>query len=497
MKAMCNLDDTHFLMHRTAFGVDVDRAEMERFIDQYAGTSVSDFILCVNAQLSVFPSKVIESYVDKYHTRVENGKPVDYTDVPVVKGAHTLFECQKIDYFEVMIERLRHHGMRPWLAMRMNDCHNNADETHWLLPEFKHQHPEYRRVQHRDYIGYFDRCLNYGLKPVRDRMLSYIEECVNRYDADGLELDFQREIYLFEVGREWENIPVLTQFMRDARKILDQAGEKWGHPIRLSVRVCADPQVALDLGMDVCTWAREKLVDTVVVTPRWETTDCDLPLEMWRRLLPDTEIAAGLEVRYMPHDRGPAAINDTAHMNALAAQYLSMGADKIYLFNFFDDPCGDMLAGWIDGGFVEAGKKAYLEDYRAFLACIGDRDACVRAQRRHTISYSDIVPLWKKKAQQLPASSDRLIALRVRVGEVPAGMKAEIRVSASQRDFALYANSRACRYVRDDAPDKFMPQGAMVFELENDGHLPPFIVIELVMEGKMTTVDGVEVHICE
>ena len=57
MGVMCNLDDTHFLMHRTAFGVDIDRAEMERFIDQYAGTSVSDFILCVNAQLSVFPSK--------------------------------------------------------------------------------------------------------------------------------------------------------------------------------------------------------------------------------------------------------------------------------------------------------------------------------------------------------------------------------------------------------------------------------------------------------
>jgi hypothetical protein len=137
----------------------------------------------------------------------------------------------------------------------------------------------------------------------------------------------------------------------------------------------------------------------------------------------------------------------------------------------------------------------YLDDYRAFLTRIGDVNACVNAERRHTISYSDIVPLWKKKPQQLPAVSDRLIALRVCVGAVPPEKKIEIRVSASQRDFALYANSRACRYVRDDAPDKFMPQGAMVFEMENDGRVPAFIVIELIMEQKETTVEAAEVHI--
>ena len=77
---MFNYDSDNFLHTRREIIDTVDAAYLESFIDQYTGTQVTDFLFCVNALLSAYPSKVFTSYADRYHVTQERGQNVDYTN---------------------------------------------------------------------------------------------------------------------------------------------------------------------------------------------------------------------------------------------------------------------------------------------------------------------------------------------------------------------------------------------------------------------------------
>ena len=44
---------------------------------------------------------------------------------------------------------------------------------------------------------YYKGAYNYEYEEIREKMLGYIKEQLTRYDVDGLELDYSREIQLF------------------------------------------------------------------------------------------------------------------------------------------------------------------------------------------------------------------------------------------------------------------------------------------------------------
>ena len=98
--------------------------------------------------------------------------------------------------------------------------------------------------------------------------MALIVETLDRYDIDGLELDFMREPYLFSANKEAEGAPILTEWIRQVRKKVDAAAAKRGHPISLGVRAPSRPETASKMGIEAVDWAKEGLIDVLVVTPR-------------------------------------------------------------------------------------------------------------------------------------------------------------------------------------------------------------------------------------
>ena len=66
--------------------------------------------------------------------------------------------------------------------------------------------------------GYFAACLDYARPEVRDYYMALIQETLDRYDIDGLELDFMREPYVFSADKEREGAPILTGWLREVRQ---------------------------------------------------------------------------------------------------------------------------------------------------------------------------------------------------------------------------------------------------------------------------------------
>jgi len=103
------------------------------------------------------------------------------------------------------------------------------------------------------------------------------------------------------------------------------------------VRVPSRPETARGMGLDAITWAREGLIDLLVVTPRWATLEFGLPIPQWRQLLGQTKVTlvGGLEILYRPMPGGTAEAVSPELAHGAASLVLADGADAVYLFNFF------------------------------------------------------------------------------------------------------------------------------------------------------------------
>jgi len=122
----------------------------------------------------------------------------------------------------------------------------------------------------------------------------------------------------------------MTEFVRRARQIADAAGERRGRRLELGVRLPVEMKGARHLGFDPVTYARERLVDFITVTPFLHDLP-SVPVAAFRNELGDDHlpIYAGLmsNARWGPLSHGG--------FRARAANCYRDGADGLCLFNFF------------------------------------------------------------------------------------------------------------------------------------------------------------------
>ena len=307
----------------------VTEEDLYPFIDQYKETEITDVSVCVFNQISMTPSQAWSDVLDVYHRKTENGVAVDYT--AIMDHYHQMYEVHGIDPHEVWFRRCREVGITSWLSVRMNDCHCPDDVAVWIRgEEFYLSRDNGWNIG--DAYGYQRYCFDYSQKEIRKRMLAYIEEQVTRYDTDGLELDFSREWYCFREPNTSLARDIMTGFVRDVKAILKKAELRWGHPLLLHLRAMRGIEENCAFGFDIPQMVNEGLLDSISVAPRWASNDSDMPIDKWKERFPSLPVYAGVT------DLTLLAPTDAACASGYAAAYLALGADKIYLYNFFSNP---------------------------------------------------------------------------------------------------------------------------------------------------------------
>jgi hypothetical protein len=130
---------------------------------------------------------------------------------------------------------------------------------------------------------------------------------------------------------------LLNDFILNVRDILNEAESLHGHKIKLSVRVPRDIRQCNMLGFDPETWDKNKVVDLIIPTPRFNSNDSLMPISDWKKKILCAEVCAGIETltsfkEYIPR------VSSAEIISGLAASFLAQGSDGIYLFNLFIDP---------------------------------------------------------------------------------------------------------------------------------------------------------------
>ena len=255
----------------------------------------------------------------------------------------------------------REAGMELFPRVRMNS-HYDIDPASPSYGRFRREHPELligrpgEQIPEGGIEWGIKTGLDYAFPEVRDYMYSIITELFERFEIDGLELDFMRHPALFRTEEAFQSGYLMTDLVRRVRERMTEVGSSRGRTIRLAVRVPPTLADSKRVGLDVAEWMADGLVDVVVVGGGF------IPFET-----PVDEFVAaaegtGIQVYGCIEALRPTV--DERVMRALASLFWKGGASGVYLYNFFT-----MAADW----------------NRRVLNQIADPEALARLDKRYEI----------------------------------------------------------------------------------------------------------------
>ena len=403
--------------------------------------NVTTYLLCAGAGTLYYPTSV--------GTVVPNA--------PGLLRAH----ASGVDPFGMLLTGLREAGKETFVTVRMNDVHDPEDE--WNLPTVRRRHPDAIREGKGGWMAY---CMDYGREEVRQYMLDVIREIVERYDIDGVSLDWMRfPRHLSGTPDEvWAKRDVMTGFMAEVRQIVGAGGVSLGARIPTSASGCRY------VGIDVAEWAHRGLVDFLATSP-FLTTDFDQPLDGIRALMADEgmPLYAGFDFNHAGQSHCPESLR------AVCASLYDAGADGVYVFNF---PCWMEYLGarpydWLHG--LESPETACEKPHLYSVS-----------SRHHRIANVDL-------PGQLPMTLEpgerQIVTLTIPTMALPAH-RAALLVHATG-DVTITVNGTAVEHVLNDRRELFLEH---VPQRDGDSEAPDSTVYRLDPAALVAGTNEIVVH---
>ena len=459
MPGICvNEDFAHFYANHASEEMTAEGCDA--LVDFYAQfDDVAALMFCANVQRALFPSRSWERVYDGYDPEAGPDQPLlQWLDNPLDReltlGSQgrfwihnlQLLERRGVDHFERWLARCRQNDIEGWLSVRMNDPHFNQIADAFWHPAFWRERRDLWVVPHDESGG--GRTYDYSHREVRDHHLALIRELLGRYDPFGIELDWIRGMPYFAAGTEEKNGHVLTDFTAEVRELAEAAGKRLGHPVKVGARLPTRVDSGRRLGMDGLTWAREGLVDQLVLSSRVAVIEFDMPIAEWKRELGDLPVSVVAQFGTCSYSypgatkRGPdAQVQSTPeYLRGAAASALAQGADQVYLFNhcYFES---------------EFGRR---EQFRQILESVGSLESLAGKPRRHAITYPEITAAEEPDLAVLPVdlSSNSKAVFEPYVGSPPDMQWSAVVLgfdreadSPQPQDLEVVVNGEVCRYL--------------------------------------------------
>ena len=294
---------------KATFGPDDIKALMERIVDEHAKARIDCIVHC----LYVMPNGTLPSGLKAVH-HYPGWRRTGYSDLSV-------FEQAGHDLVQTLLERSHKNGMLFLAGLRMNDRHPGSAES-----PFSQENPDWRLKE----LG---AGMDYKYEGVRNTVLAFTEECLARYDVDGIELDWMRWCHMFKRAEAEENAPLLTELVAKMRGIVDDAGRRRGRGLILGMRIPQTLAECKSLGFDVRTWVRQGLADYICPSDFFHT-DFNLRTEDF------VALTQGTKCKVYPSVHPNISVDNNRHVHspesyrAAATNYYAFGAYGISVYNY-------------------------------------------------------------------------------------------------------------------------------------------------------------------
>jgi len=339
-------------------------AAIRNFVTTVARNGVDTYLVNPNASRAWYPSRKVPRILDGYRRgdrEFFRGHAIcaGITEPTAVEGfldrmvafygCYLDLEEAGVDWVAESARAAREAGMAPWASIRMNDFHGseNIEGSFMNHPLLKNPEMRLKRGSYSPTIrnANYRTPLNYEKQEVRDAMMDQIEEIVNDYEFEGLELDWLRNPNCCEPNAGRETIGMMNDWFRQIRRLTRARSARTGRPYPLGMRIPGTLETIKSIGLDIVTLCREGTLDFISPSAFW-CTSWEMPHDELRRAVGDgvaiygviedgVNTLASRSPEFDMTQRLRYISCSPEHLNANAAGKLVLGADGIEWFNFF------------------------------------------------------------------------------------------------------------------------------------------------------------------
>ncbi len=309
-----------------------------------AVTFTTYVFLAATPDICTFDSKHGETYGDRFGEDFQEGW------VPGIRG----LRAEGTDILDVVCEHMHAKGKEILAAIRMNDTHHRSlDPKEPFCSQFAIEHPQYVIQQPDGRTN--ETALDYSHAEVREHRMAIMREIAEKYEVDGLELNFVRWAKHFPRDKGREKAGIMTEYVGQIHEMLDSAAKKKGRkPLTLGIRVPESIEACWLAGIDIETWIKNGWIDYVVIST-WNNTDPQLAVDGFTQFTKpagvDTIVVMGnmigtfytgppsildrpiaMSAKHKPNSYQAMLITESEARGA-AANYYAWGADSISFWN--------------------------------------------------------------------------------------------------------------------------------------------------------------------
>ena len=248
-------DSRHFLLYR--FDPPMSLHQLRQPVDELLGTPVDTLSYGLGmGQTFLYDTKVGTKFGEN---AIEHNSGLVWW-----RAAENLKRAldSGFDPLKIIVDRAHEKGIQVLGSLRINDA-GAPEGSNYNVGRLKYERPDIMIGGEDPENPYVATCLDFARPEVRQERLAVIEEVCDRYGADGIEIDQYIRVF-FKASEIAQHTALLTDWIREVRKLLDRLGGKRGERLCLAVRVHPEEEANLSVGMDVKAWLSEKLVDLVI-----------------------------------------------------------------------------------------------------------------------------------------------------------------------------------------------------------------------------------------
>jgi hypothetical protein len=239
-------------------GMSADIDGLHRVVDSYADAGHRLLIYGVRSGVVTFNyrSRVPGEYLGE-----------DFSDLflkpfPRIRAMRDMLKSyfdRGIDPFGEIVRRAKQRRVRILAQIRPNNFNpTKGDRDRIGNGRFYYEHPEFLIEGSTQW--------DYGKEVVRNYFLDVFREILERYDVDGLDIDFTQQPPFFH-DSEPRKKEIMNDFLRSVRAELDRAAAKRGKKMLFTAGIRLDPPGWhwRKAGLDLPTWSREGIMDLIAV----------------------------------------------------------------------------------------------------------------------------------------------------------------------------------------------------------------------------------------
>ena len=374
------------------------------------------------------------------------GEFVDETSAQYVKdGRDGLIALEKLgtDPLAVVVDFGHKNNMEVFWSYRMNNP--ECSFAPWSKSRRKREHPEYLMGVESDWGKHpqthpkaWWTLWDFARPEVRNYILRIFEDVCQRYDIDGIELDFIRHPLFFRPnldGRpaEPEHVAMMTDLVRRIRAMTERVATERGRPLLVSVRAPLSVQSCLAIGLDVPTYLKEDLMDIMIAGQDYIQMAVASSLRDMVDLGHEYQVPVyALLVPPKPYDL--YRFDNRAWWGAAMNRWY-WGADGIYLFNLFPTKPDDRFSQLGSVETLKGRDKIYAVGNPALESVLGTFKLVMVGPNRLPLTLepnSNVtakLPVGEDIVANSPAGKTVSTLLRLRISTLVRGDKITVTLN--------------------------------------------------------------------